>query len=145
MKRNIVIPQPPTPMNLPHSTSKRVVETALSFLGLPYSENFRCLDFVRTVFRQMNMNIPILHPNLSPPSDWNISETDINNPPPGHIMFLIDPNDSRKERAWTHAVIIVNPKDCIHCSIFFGREVIISPLDKIFEKYKFAPSIRTAQ
>jgi hypothetical protein len=121
---------------------KIIIDTATSYLNHPYSKEFDCVKFVRKVYQTSGIIIPKLDPS-PPPLEFNIQKEQLKNPPIGHIMFLKDREDPRKHRAWTHIVIINSKKSCIHCSLFFGRKVVITPLEEIFKKYDFVESVYT--
>ncbi|MDB4983931.1 MAG: hypothetical protein JWM20_110 [Patescibacteria group bacterium] len=127
-------------LNLSKHDRDIVIETAMSYLEHPYSkEIFNCVTFVRAVYKSADIDIPLLNPG-PPAFELNISRWQCDDPPVGHMIFLKDPLDPRKERAWTHIVIALENKTCIHCSLFFGRKVVISTLDEIFARYEFAES-----
>jgi len=116
-----------------------ILQTAISYIGHPYSAEFCCVDFVRKVYDSVGIKIPKLR-SYSPPAEFNIKKEDLAHPPVGHLMFLKDRSDPRQDRAWTHVVIIMPDLLCIHCSLFFGEKVVISPLLDIFKKYDFVDS-----
>jgi cell wall-associated NlpC family hydrolase len=125
-------------MDLQPEQQELVVATALSYLGQSYGKEFRCVDFVREVYKVLGIKIPRL--STQPVPQWiNIHSEDVSDPPAGHLIFL-----RRKEtgaaRHWTHVVIALPERQCVHCSHFFGRKVTISPLEDILALYDFAPS-----
>ncbi|HEU5114137.1 MAG TPA: NlpC/P60 family protein [Candidatus Paceibacterota bacterium] len=125
-------------MHLSSDQQKVIIETALSRVGEPYRRGFRCVDFVRIAYRSAGIEIPPLRP-YAPPRGLNIGRTELADPPPGRLMFLKDRDDPRKERAWTHIVILIGGRDCVHCSYFSGC-VAVSSLDEIALRYDFAES-----
>ncbi len=126
-------------MNLSDFESRRVVKIALSYLGTHRSQTFKCVDFVRKVYKEIGVVIPRLL-SSSPPKEFNITREDLAKPPVGHLIFLKDRNDSRN-REWTHVAIILPDNYCIHCSFFYGEKVIIFSLKDLFEKrYDFVES-----
>lgn len=126
-------------MELTPAQITKILDAAWSLLGRPYADDFQCVDFVRAVYASADITIPRLTSG-SPPEDFNIRKADLRNPPAGYIMFLKDRCDPRKERLWTHLVIILPLRTCIHCSLFYGEKVVITPLAEIFERYDFAES-----
>ena len=129
-------------MHLCETDSAKILSVATSYLGHPYSLEFDCIKFVRTVYKEIGIIIPKLY-SYAPPREFNIIREQLLSPPIGHLMFLKDPKDPRKHRDWTHVVIIGVENTCIHCSIFFGEKVVITPLAEIFKTYDFAESITT--
>lgn len=125
-------------MNLTLKQQTQVVKTALTYLGTPYEKNFTCADFVRAVYREIEIEIPIL--STAPVPQWmNITRDELEGLPVGHLMFLRH-KKNQGPRSWTHVVITLPERKCIHCSYFFGGKVVISSLVEIFEVYDFAPS-----
>lgn len=128
-------------MVLTEAEIKKIISTALSYLGHKYENGFDCIGFVRSVYRHIGIDIPLILGTSSPPEEFNIMEDQLCNPPIGHIIFLKDRYDPRKERVWTHVVIVLSDNRCIHSSIFYGERVSISDLREIMEKrYDFVPS-----
>lgn len=127
-------------MKLNKDQIEEVLRTAVLYVNYPYSKDFSCVDFVRKVYSSIGIEIPKLKPYI-PPEEFNITKEELNNPPAGHIIFFKDRTDSRKYRAWTHIGIIMPNHYCIHCSLFFGKKVIISSLSDMYKKYDFAESV----
>ncbi len=126
-------------MQLTKDQTKRVVEVALSYLDHPYiPRKFECVDFVRAVYANIGIIMPKFA-SYSPPVAFNVEIQVVSDLPIGHPIFLRDKHDPRK-RAWTHIGIIFSKNECIHCSLFWGRKVVISSFEEIFERYEFAPS-----
>jgi len=130
-------------MNISKKQAERVVHVANSYVNTPYSNNFRCVDFVRRVYTEVGIVIPLLK-NQPPPIELNIKIEELDNPPVGHLMFLRDRSDPRKYRIWTHVVIISENNTCIHCSIFYGNKVTVTKLPDIFQRYEFVSSSQIA-
>lgn len=125
-------------MSLTYPQSRRVVEVALACVGRNHEPGFGCVDFVRHVYLQIGIKIPLLSPE-TPPREYNITRSMLNNPPNGAIVFLKDPTDLRL-REWTHVAIALPEKKIIHNSIFFGRRVTVLTLAEVLTVYEFAPS-----
>lgn len=100
---------------------------ALKYLGRAYESRFRCLDFVRAVYAEMGMTIP--------PVRLNVKPVDLTNPPVGHVLFLRHKQAARKE-GYTHVAIIISGHRCIHNSYYFGKKVVITPLDELLACYE---------
>ncbi len=129
-------------MNLSIDKRNAILSIVKTYVGAPYSKEFDCVAFVRGVYRQVGIEVPKLR-SFEPPKDFNLSKEQLENPPAGHILFLKDREDPRKHRAWTHVVIILDDKNCIHCSLFFGRKVVVTPLVEIYKRYDYAESKTT--
>ncbi len=119
-----------------------VLQIATSYIGHPYGKGFRCVDFVRNVYGHVGIKIPKLTSRV-PPVEYNITKKQLRDPPVGYLIFLKDRGDPRKYRAWTHVVIVMPDHCCIHCSLFFGKKVVISSLSDMYKKYDFAKSDTT--
>ena len=117
----------------------KIINKAASYLDRPYKKGFACLDFLRLVYRAVGIEIPRLWSGEPPPQWININSEEAVNPPIGHIMFLRR-RETKTTRYWTHVIIILSERECIHCSYYFGGKVCISLLEKIFALYDFAPS-----
>lgn len=126
-------------MQLTQNQVETILQVALSCINRPYEQGFRCVDFVRYVYHVAGIEIPPLTPG-PPPQEFNIKKEELDNPPMGHLIFLLDRDDPRKERAWTHIAIVLFDGLCIHNSLFFGKKVVVSPLKEMYKKYDFAPS-----
>ncbi len=113
-----------------------IIKVALLYLEKPYTENFGCVDFIRLVYREANIEIPLIHGH-SIINDFRIQKEDIDNLPIGYLIFLKRKDTLRKERRWTHVAIVLSKDTCIHCSKHFGGKVVISQISKVFEKYDF--------
>lgn len=124
-------------MNLTPEQAEKIVTIAQSHLGTAYGPGFKCIDFVRLVYKSVGIYIPPVVCDV-PPADFNITTEQLSNPPIGSIIFLLNKKEKR-ERNWSHVAIVLPNKLCIHCSLFKGG-VIISSLEEIFQKYNFAPS-----
>lgn len=116
-------------MSLTPSQVREVERVAKSHLGWPGAPSkFRCLEFVFRVFDEVGIRIPVPAP-----------KPDIENIPMGYPLFL-----KRKglvyRRNWTHVVIVLANRECIHISRHFGGVVTITPLEEILAFYDLAES-----
>jgi hypothetical protein len=126
-------------MNLTPEQAEIIVSEALAYLDRSYEEGFTCLDFARTIYKTIGIEIPKLWAGEPPPRWFNVDSEELAEPPIGHIVFLRR-KQTKAERCWTHVVIVLPERRCIHCSHFFGGKVCISSLEKVFALYDFVPS-----
>lgn len=127
-------------MNLLQSQRELVVKIAQGYLGKKRRNDFKCIDFVRMVYRGIDIVVPQISPSLFPPKEFNIAKEDLDKPPLGGVIFLRDRGD-RRLRTWTHVGIIYSPTEIIHCSLYFGGCVVITPIQSVWERYDFVESI----
>jgi cell wall-associated NlpC family hydrolase len=120
-------------MELTLAKGHAIVHIALWYVDTPYSTEFTCIDFVREVYQFAGIELPELGP-MEPPPGWNLRWIDLDNPPIGHTLFLKHKRETRK-RAWSHVVIIMPDRHCIHCSLLCGGKVMISSLDDLLTEY----------
>ena len=125
-------------MKLTIEERKKIVGIAMSHLGRGREEGFRCVDFVREVFRSIDIEIPPLSSGF-PPKEFNIAKEDLVNLPLGEIIFFRNLKDQRG-RKWTHVAIAVSSDECIHCSYFFGEKVVVSNINDMLARYEFVES-----
>jgi len=106
----------------------RVVIIALLFLGTKRREDFKCSQYVNLVYRLAR--IPV----------WsrfkNITHDQKNNPPFGEAVFLLE--HGIRGKRWSHVVIALPFGFVIHLSYYWGKKVVITHLQKIWEKYDLA-------
>lgn len=124
-------------MDITAEQARAIVTFATSYLGQRYHPGFTCVDFVREVYRGIGITIPELSPE-APPSRFNLSPDDIGDPPIGHLLFLRNKQEKR-DRRWSHIVIVLPDRECIHCSYFTGQ-VTRSTLPDILSRYEIVPS-----
>ena len=127
-------------MNLSQEQRESIIKISIGYLRREREVGFSCVDFVRLVYRQIGIDIPLLMPKLPPPSEINIKREDLGFLPLGEIIFLRDRSDGRP-RPWTHVGIVYSPFEIIHCSLFFGGCVVITPIQLIWERYDFVESL----
>lgn len=130
-------------MVLSTKQKRKIIQTALQYIGTPYSKEFDCIQFVRVVYKSAGIIVPKIFHLTPPPEEFNIKKRQLQRIPKGHLIFLKDRYDPRKERYWTHVVIALDNRRCIHNSIFYGSEkVTISNLGEIMrDRYNFAESV----
>lgn len=126
-------------MDLTSRKVQRIITAARPLLGRAYSANFSCVDFVRAVYGEIGLRIPPLNGYRPPPVKLNIPRVGAVLNRVGHLIFLRRRHDPR-DRYWTHVAIVWPKASCIHCSRFFGGQVVVTPLTEVFEKYDFVPS-----
>ena len=106
----------------------RIVIIALLFLGIERRNNFKCSQYVYLVYRLAH--IPV----------WsrfkNITSEQKNNPPFGEAIFLLE--KGIKGKRWSHVVIALPFGFVIHLSYYWGKKVVITHLQKIWERYDLA-------
>lgn len=127
-------------MNLSQEQRELVVRIAYSYLGMKRETGFKCVDFVRLVYSQIGICISLLAPKLPPPGEINIKKDELLSLPIGEIIFFRDRGD-RRPRLWTHVGITCSAFEIIHCSLFFGGCVVITPVRSMWERYDFVESI----
>ncbi len=125
-------------MLLNQAQAEIVLANALNYLGSKYRPGFKCVDFVREVYRTAGVEIPLIGSDF-PPNELIIPEEHLKDPPPGSLLFLRNKQEKR-DRVWSHVVLVLESQRCIHCSMFAG-EVIISSLEELLERYDFLPSL----
>jgi len=101
---------------------------AMQFLGTPYARDFNCMTFVRAVYRAVGLTLP--------PMALNVTTADLVNPPIGYVLYVQHKQAPR--RGYSHVVIILPRRRCIHCSYYFGRKVVITDLDELMALYDIA-------
>ena len=104
-----------------------IEQVALKYLGRKYEKGFRCMDFVRLVYKEVGMTLP--------PVALNVKPADISDPPVGHVLFLRHIYAPSKI-GYTHVGIIISGRRCIHNSYYFGGKVVVTPLDELLQWYK---------
>ncbi len=107
----------------------KLVETAMTYLGRPYSGDFKCLDFLREVYRTVGLTLPPLAKNLT--------FDQLHDPPVGFVLYLLH-KENTFDRNYSNAVLILPDRNCIHASYYFGNAVVITELDLLFEIYDIA-------
>jgi hypothetical protein len=132
-------------MELTDRQRELIIQVALSYLEHPFSGKFDCIAFARCVYGAAGVEIPLLK-SILPPANLNITREELETGPlSGSLIFLKDRNDPRKHRAWTHVVIALRDGMCVHCSLFYGRKVVISNLEQIMkDRYDFVDCVPPA-
>ncbi len=106
-----------------------IVESSLKLLGAPYREDYRCIEFAREVYSTVGLSLP-------PPS-MNLTVADMKDPPIGYVLYLRH-KAHRGTSLFTHVVITLSERRCIHASYYFGMAVVITDLDVLLELYDVA-------
>ncbi len=107
-----------------------VVATALQYLGRAYTKSFTCIDFLREVYLAHGWSVP-------PPTLNVCIDQLFDNPPVGYALYLRLKTSGHTE-GWTHVAIIVSAEECIHCSYFFGKRVVLTPTADLLALYDVA-------
>ncbi len=119
--------------------AEAVVTTSKRHLGREFVyEKFNCVHFIRSVYEEVGIALPLLDRFGYPPSSFHLSDTELVTMPLGHSLFL-KRRLSQVRRFWTHVALIVSAGEVIHCSRHFGKMVTITPIDKLWEIYALAP------
>jgi len=109
--------------------AEQIVKIALSCLGQPYRDIFKCTDFVRQAYNQVGLTIP--------PPTLNLKLDDMHSPPIGFVLYL-KRKASQVDRRVTHAVLILPERKCIHASYYLGITIVITELDELLKMYDLA-------
>lgn len=109
--------------------AEQIVAVARTFLDRPYTKDFRCMDFVREVYRRVGLTLP--------PIERNLTVDDLKNPPVGFVLYLLH-KENTFDRKYSHVAIILPGRTCIHMSYYFGGRVVITDLDTFLEIYHLA-------
>ena len=110
-------------MSLTKKQAQRIEKIALRYLGRKYRSRFRCQDFVCAVYREVGISVPTRR--------HNVTREQLKNPPLGYVIYL--KHKREREKPSTHMGIIVSGKRCIHNSYYFGKWVVITPLEELFK------------
>ena len=106
----------------------RITEIAASFLGTPRRSDFKCIEFVREVYRRAGINRY---------SDFqNITLDQKAKPPFGETITLLEKGVTNKR--WSHIVIAFPFNQAIHMSYYWGEKVTLTPWEVIWERYDLA-------
>lgn len=117
-------------MNSVPFNGEAILATARRYLGTRYNEtSFKCVDFIRAVYREHGFTVP--------PFERNLREDDLTNPPPGHVLYLKHKETTIPCR-WNHAVLVMSADECIHCAYFLGERVVITPMRELLAHYNVA-------
>jgi cell wall-associated NlpC family hydrolase len=126
-------------MKLSKEVRECVSILSLKYLGKKHDSSFSCVDFVRSVYREVDINIPILGPYLPPPVLFNITKEDLSAWEHGYVIFLTRCGYVGK-RTWTHLGITLPKGNIIHSSHYFDGEVSVNSQEEIFSFYQYVPS-----
>jgi len=126
-------------MFLSKDVSGRIVSVSYRYLGRPFDyETFNCVHFVRVVYFEVGINLPLLIRNGLPPIEFHLSNEEFALMPIGHIVFL-KRKKGKLERFWTHVAIIAESKTLIHCTRNIGKGVVLTSLSDFMEVYDLTP------
>ncbi len=125
-------------MDLSVVMARRIVTTALGYVGTPYSwEEFNCVHFIRKVYQDVGIVFPRLVKEMDPPADFHLSEEEFEEMPLGRSVFF-KRKTSNLPRSWTHIAIIVSPNELVHCARRLGF-VVVTPKLEFLETYALTP------
>lgn len=125
-------------MNLSKETSELIVQTAKAYLGREFDlATFNCVHFVREVYQQVGIVLPLLARYDIPPSEFHLSEEEFALMPVGHCVFFKRKN-TRLNRHWTHVAIVFSADDLIHCTRNIGRGVVVTSKEAFLEIYQLS-------
>jgi len=126
-------------MFLSKDLSELIVTISFRYLGRPFDwDTFNCVHFVRKVYGEVGISLPLLVRGNLPPPDFHLSMYEFALMPIGHSVFF-KRRASKLERYWTHVAIVVGPDKLIHCTRNLGSGVIISSKSEFMEIYDLAP------
>lgn len=109
--------------------AKKIEKESLMYLGEPYTTEFKCMTFVRIIYGKLGLALPPLSHNVRP--------EELSNPPVGYVLYLRR-RASKSGKAITHVAIIISERRVIHCSYYFGKKVVITPIDEILNMYEIS-------
>src|ERR1035437_2304024 len=122
-------------MVLSTSMSNRIVSVALKYVGRSFDyEKFNCVHFVRVVYSNAGIELPLIRRDDYPPTDFHLSADKFDSMPIGHSVFL-KRKTSLSTRPWTHIAIIISSYELIHCSRHCGKGVVITSKIVFMETY----------
>lgn len=126
-------------MILSKDQSSCIVEIAYSYLGYPFDwKTFNCMHFVRKVYREVGIELPLIYKKIPLPFEFQLSESEFCLMPIGHIVFF-KRRGSEADRLWTHVAIIANLTELIHCTRHLGNGVVVTSRDRFLNVYDLAP------
>ena len=106
----------------------RVVIIALFFLGTKRRDDFKCSQYVNKIYRLARIPVWSHFKNINPDQK--------NNPPFGEAIFLLE--KGIRSKRWSHVAIALPFGFVIHLSYYWGEKVVITNLQKIWERYDLA-------
>lgn len=127
-------------MVLSENVSSQIVTSAKRFIDRAYDgRNFNCVHFVREVYAEVGIVLPMINPHGYPPNNFHLSEIEFAMMPMGHCVFF-KKIISRLPRIWTHVAIVASSDSLIHCSWRAGKVVITSQTE-FLDVYKLSPKL----
>jgi hypothetical protein len=125
-------------MVLDMTLSVRVFMAALHYKGREFDwDTFNCVHFVRQVYKDVGIELPLLRRELLPPKEFHLNEKQFRDMPVGHSVFF-KRRAKETERTWSHLAIILAPCKLIHCTRHMGNGVIISDTSDFLKIYELA-------
>lgn len=128
-------------MILTPDVSRRIITVAQGYLNRSFDyHNFNCIHFVREVYGLVGITLPLINREGLPPAKFHLSEIEFRKMLLGHSVFFRR-KSSMSPRLWTHVAIIFSESELIHCSLFFGKKVVVTSVDEFFKIYSLTPEL----
>lgn len=126
-------------MILSTETANQIVSISQNYIGRAFDlSSFNCVHFVREVYAQVGIILPLLDPYIFPPREFHLSEGEFSSMPIGHSVFF-KRKLSRSTRPWSHVAIIVSTDTVIHCTRNIGTGVVYTLKSIFLETYDLSP------
>jgi cell wall-associated NlpC family hydrolase len=127
-------------MIITEDSSAKIIQVATKYLGRPFDyEKFNCVHFVREVYSNVGIDLPLIPRAGYPLQQFNLSVSEFELMPIGHSVFF-KRKASLSNRVWTHVAIVASNSELIHCSRHFGGKVVVTPKIDFLQVYSLAPS-----
>lgn len=109
---------------------EEIIRIGKKYLNKPYDrENFNCWHFVKAVYDEADIQIPMLHEFSNKISEENI----------GYVIYLNHKEKKEDDhRKWTHCGILLPENYFLHCSEYIENKVTVTPLSEILNIYNLA-------
>ena len=122
-------------MVLTETLSQNIVIASYKYAGMQFDwKTFNCVHFVRKVYAEFGIILPLLSHDTLPPREFHLSLDEFMRMPLGHSVFF-KRKASMVHRSWTHVAIIIAPHALIHNTRHLGTGVVITPVTEFLETY----------